>query len=97
MIRVIRIDTAELIGYLVAFRGSYTRGAKACMFNACRHPDGRLRHEPDRDGGGTCTRLSIPLGRRHNSELELMVPPDYLDFIREHPSFHPLALAPATH
>ena len=93
MMRVVRIDTAELIGYLVAL--SHARGAKACMFDAWRYPDGRLRHEPDRDGGAAYARLSIPLGRRRNVEFDLMVPPDYLDFIREHPSFHPLALAPA--
>lgn len=100
MMRVVRIDTAELIGYLAGFRSPLARGAKACMFDAWRDPDGRLRHPPGRGAAatplhGAAVRLSIPVRHPRKAELELLVPPEYLEFIRHHPSFHPLPPAPA--
>ena len=97
MALVVRIDRWERIGYFADLPGPLARGAHGCMFDAWRHPDGRLRHEPPalpfeavapRDCP-SAVQLSIPVFDPAAAELELMVPPSYLDFIIHHPAFHP--------
>lgn len=98
MARVVRIDTSEWIGYFVDLIGPLEPGAQACIFDAWRHPDGRLRHEPpspsaDHHGSFQApspVKLSIPVRDPQKVGLELMVPPTYLDFIEYHPAFRPL-------
>ena len=41
-----RIDTWEHIGYFAGLNGPLAAEAHGCIFDAWRHPDGRLRHEP---------------------------------------------------
>jgi hypothetical protein len=97
MARVVRIDTSEYVGYLADLSGPLERGAQGCIFDAWRDPDGRLRHEPPPQPPETAgpiqspsrIRLSIPVRDPRKADLELMVPPDYLDFIQHHPAFHP--------
>jgi hypothetical protein len=40
------IDRWERIRYLAGFKEPLPPGTSGCMFNAWRHPDGSLRHEP---------------------------------------------------
>jgi len=98
MARVVRIDTAEWIGYFVELYGPLEPGAQAWICDAWRYPDGRLRHEPpppptDRRRpfqAPSPVKLSIPVRDPQKVDLELMVPPTYLDFIEHHPAFRPL-------
>ena len=95
MARVVRLDTSEYIGYFTDLSGPLEPGARGCVFDAWRYPDGRLRHEPplqrpaDPIGQASLVRLSIPVRDPRNRDLELMVPPEYVDFFRHHPAFHP--------
>ena len=43
---IVRIDTWETIGYFDDLKGPLPAGANGCIFDAWRHPDGRLRYEP---------------------------------------------------
>ena len=103
MARVVRIDTSEYIGYFADLTGPLEPGAQGCIFGAWRYSDGRLRHElPSLPTGAAGplqsprpVRLSIPVRDPRSPDLELMVPPGYLDFIRHHPAFHPFPPRPA--
>ena len=98
MARVVRIDTAEWIGYFVELYGPLEPGAQAWICDAWRYPDGRLRHErppPPTDRrrpfqAPSPVKLSIPVRDPQKVDLELMVPPTYLDFIEHHSAFRPL-------
>jgi hypothetical protein len=96
MALVVRIDRWERIGYFAGLKGPLPAGAHGCMFDAWRHPDGSLRHEPPAlpSAPGPLDRpsrvkLSIPVHDPAAADLELMVSPTYLDFITHHPAFHP--------
>jgi hypothetical protein len=99
MAQVVRIDTSEYVGYFTDLSGPLEPGVQGCIFDAWRYPDGRLRHEPPPLATGAAgpfqppppIRLSIPVRNPRKADLELMVPPDYLDFIRHHPAFHPFS------
>jgi hypothetical protein len=103
MARVVRIDTSEYIGYFFDLVGPLEPGAQGYIFDAWHYPDGRLRHEPPSVPTGTRgpfqrpapVKLSIPVRNPRKVDLELMVPPDYLDFIQCHPAFHPFPPRPA--
>lgn len=101
MARVVRLDTSEYVGYFADLPGPLERGARACIFDAWRHPDGLLRHEPPSVDTAnplehaSLVKLSIPVRDPRKTDLELMVPPPYLDFIRHHPAFHPFPPRPA--
>jgi hypothetical protein len=97
MALVVRIDTWQRIGYFTDLKGPLPAGASGSMFDAWRHPDGSLRHEPPSlpfEADGSLERfppikLSIPVHNPAAADLELMVSPTYLDFILHHPAFHP--------
>jgi hypothetical protein len=72
------------------------------MFDAWRHPDGRLRHEPPSLPSAAASplerpspvKLCIPVADPAAADLELMVSPTYLNFITHHPAFHPFPPRP---
>jgi hypothetical protein len=102
MALVVRINTWERIGYFADLNGPLPAGTYGCMFDAWRHPDGSLRHEPPLPfpttagsaGGPAQVRISIPVQDSAAGELELIVSPTYLDFITRHPTFHPFPPRP---
>jgi hypothetical protein len=95
MALVVRIDRWEYIGMFVGLKGPLSAGAYGCMFDAWRHPDGSLRHEPPSLPSATTgplnrpspVKLNIPVADPGAAEIELMGTPTYLDFIIHHPAF----------
>jgi hypothetical protein len=93
---IVRIDRWVYVGYFADLKGPLPAGAQGCVFDAWRHPDGRLRHEPPAlpstaPGSLDCpspVKLCIPVHDPAAADLELMVSPTYLDFIIHHPAFH---------
>jgi hypothetical protein len=99
MALVVRIDTWERIGYSPISR-PLPLGASGCMFDAWRHPDGGLRHEPPSlpfEAGGPLERsspvkLSIPV---HNpaSRYRADALADLSRFHRPPPDLSPIPAA----
>jgi hypothetical protein len=90
MVRVVREDTGELIGYLTDLPGQFEKGVYDWPFRAWRHPNGTLRNYPAVPSGGPTMKrppsIEIRLRVHNNStgEGEVLVPRNLLDFMQNH-------------
>jgi hypothetical protein len=98
MAKVLRQDTKQLLGYLIELDGPIQPWIKEWPFRAWHHPDGKLRDFPPVPTDGRMLvpphlELGIPIRTSPSGELEILVPPHFLDFIRHHSAFRPLSNA----
>jgi hypothetical protein len=101
MANVVRADNGEQIGFFIDLMPGALEGFSKWPFMARRHPSGLLRNEPPGivARGGRLTalpsvRVMLPTGRSEKGEMEIVVPPEYLDFVLNHTGFR--AIKPQT-
>ena len=103
MASVFRQDNGEFLGYLTGLDGPLAGGITHWPFKAWPHSDGKLRPEPEAPTGRSgqqpalpAVTLNIPVRNNGHSDVHLIVPPDFVDFIVTHRSFRAAPPPPET-
>jgi hypothetical protein len=84
MAKVLHKDTGELVGHLLDLRGPVPPWTKDWTFRAWRHADGKLRSYPDPMRDSTPSEVRLAVRNSPTGEMEVLVPTEYLDFMKNH-------------